>query len=171
MGSLFAQMRMCRSIICPWTFSSVTNAKFHWSMLWFGQRSVSFRKIGWTAKRFWNWWGCPTTTLGKSSSAPTLAWWKTPIGCDSAKMRPLRTPRADEPEKSWMKIKKAADANWYQLIITIVSVFSGECQPVFHSFRREGSFSTWTHPHSWKSDVTPNDAGLLLWSVGRIPLR
>ena len=25
---------------------------------------------------------------------------RTPIGCDSAKMRPLRTPRADEPEKS-----------------------------------------------------------------------
>ena len=35
--------------------------------------------------------------------------------CDSAKMRPLRTPRADEPKKSWTKLRKTADTNWYQL--------------------------------------------------------
>lgn len=37
------------------------------------------------------------------------------IGCDLAKMKPLRTPRADEPKKSWTKLRKTADTNWYQL--------------------------------------------------------
>ena len=109
MGSLFAQMRACRSTASHWTFSSVTNVKFHWLMWWFGQRNESFRKIGWTARKFWKWWVCRTTMHGKSSNAPTPAWWKTPIGYDSARMKPLRTPRADEPEELWTKIKRAAD--------------------------------------------------------------
>ena len=44
-----------------------------------------------------------------------------------------------------------------------------ELQKIFHITKRR-YFSTWTHPYSWKSEVTPNDAGLLLWSVGRVVL-
>ena len=42
-------------------------------------------------------------------------------------------------------------------------------QKIFHITKRR-CFSTWTHPYSWKSEVTPNDARLLLWSVGWVVL-